>query len=75
MKSMVDVSLLNEAESTMSDLAELLDINSQIGETLVMVNKLIDINAHIADTLVMVNNIMLPSFLVQIFQFFGCTPN
>ena len=45
MKSMVDVSLLNEAESTMSDLAELLDINSQIGETLVMVNKLI-INAQ-----------------------------
>lgn len=52
MKSMVDVSLLDEAESTMSDLAELLDINSQIGDTLVMVNKLIDINLQIGDKLV-----------------------
>ena len=37
MKSMVDGSLLDQAETTMSDLAELLDINAQIGDTLVLV--------------------------------------
>jgi len=58
MKSMVDVSLLDEAESTMSDLAELLDINSQIGDTLVMVKKPIDINLQIGDKLVMVNKLI-----------------
>ncbi len=58
MKSMVDVSLLDEAKSTMSDLAELLDINSQIGDTLVMVKKPIDINLQIGDKLVMVNKLI-----------------